>query len=310
MLGAYLAARVVALLAPVVAIPILLGSSVLRLLLAYRRGLPLPRDQVRRALLLGALTLAGIGCLGWAGLVEPYGLEVSETTVASPHLGPGERLRIVHLTDTHLQGSYPPVDGLAERLAALQPDLVVFTGDAATTEQDLAAFNALLRRLPARLGRYAVRGNHELSFLRPGIFEDAAVELTGAPVTVPGTKVTLCGAPWGEEERVLACLERAPGGARVVAFHTPDAVEEIARLGPDLYLAGHTHGGQIRLPLLGAIVVPSRFDKRYEAGLYRVAQTALYVSRGLGMEPQPAPQLRFLCRPEIAVIDLVAERRD
>ena len=80
----------------------------------------------------------------------------------------------------------------------------------------------------------------------------------------------------------------------------PDAVET----GVDLYLAGHTHGGQLRLPLFGALVTSSDFWKRYEAGRYREGQTTLYVSRGLGMEGLGAPRARFLAPPEIVVWDL------
>jgi predicted MPP superfamily phosphohydrolase len=75
----------------------------------------------------------------------------------------------------------------------------------------------------------------------------------------------------------------------------------------DLYLAGHTHGGQIRLPLFGAVFTASSYGKRYEQGLYEIGETTLYVSRGLGMEGQGAPRARFLCPPEIVAVDLVGE---
>jgi predicted MPP superfamily phosphohydrolase len=75
----------------------------------------------------------------------------------------------------------------------------------------------------------------------------------------------------------------------------PEAVE----LGVDLYLCGHTHGGQIRLPGFGALITSSEFWKRYEMGRYEENGTTLYVSRGLGMEGLGAPRARFLSRPEI-----------
>lgn len=85
----------------------------------------------------------------------------------------------------------------------------------------------------------------------------------------------------------------------------PDLVEDLT--GADLYLAGHTHGGQVRVPGYGALVTFSRFDKKYEMGRYDVNGTALYVHRGVGFEPG-LPKVRFLCRPEIAVFDLVGTR--
>ena len=93
----------------------------------------------------------------------------------------------------------------------------------------------------------------------------------------------------------------------IFAHHYPDEIYEAAKHGVDLYLAGHTHGGQVALPLYGALVTLSRYGKRFEAGLYHVGETALYVSRGIGMEGGTAPRVRFWARPEIAVIDLVAK---
>ena len=83
--------------------------------------------------------------------------------------------------------------------------------------------------------------------------------------------------------------------------HTPDVIRDAARLDVDLMLSGHTHGGQIRLPLLGATVVPSRYGHRYAAGEFHVEGTTLYVSRGLGTVRFP---IRFLCRPELALLTL------
>ena len=78
----------------------------------------------------------------------------------------------------------------------------------------------------------------------------------------------------------------------------------VAHLGVDGYLAGHTHGGQWRVPGFGALVTSSRFGKRYEAGLYRERRTRLYVSRGLGMEGFGTPRARLFCPPEVVVLDL------
>ena len=75
----------------------------------------------------------------------------------------------------------------------------------------------------------------------------------------------------------------------------------------DLYLCGHTHGGQVALPLYGALITLSKFGKKYESGMYESNGTILYVNRGLGLEPKPAPQVRFFARPEITVFDIVPE---
>ena len=85
----------------------------------------------------------------------------------------------------------------------------------------------------------------------------------------------------------------------------PSGVNAAAENGADLCLAGHIHGGQVRLPWYGAIVTLSKTGKKYEAGLYRVKDTWLYVNRGIGMEGSCAPRVRFNCRPEVTVLDMV-----
>lgn len=90
----------------------------------------------------------------------------------------------------------------------------------------------------------------------------------------------------------------------LLLYHSPDLMPEAARAGVDLFLAGHTHGGQIRLPLIGALVTSSIYWKRYEMGLYTEGHTRLYVSRGIGMEGLGAPRARFLCPPEIELFEL------
>ena len=95
-----------------------------------------------------------------------------------------------------------------------------------------------------------------------------------------------------------------PDAYTLLLYHTPDLIEAAAAEGVDLYLAGHTHGGQVRLPFYGAIVTFSYYGKAYEMGRYTVDQTTLYVTRGVGMEGLGLPRLRFLCPPEIVLINL------
>lgn len=99
----------------------------------------------------------------------------------------------------------------------------------------------------------------------------------------------------------------------IYLHHTPDAVEELLAREPgqrvDLFLCGHTHGGQVCLPFWGAIVTFSRQHKKYERGLYRVGDVSMYVNRGVGLEGGAVPRLRFLSRPEVVVIDLVCRPR-
>ena len=86
-----------------------------------------------------------------------------------------------------------------------------------------------------------------------------------------------------------------------------DGISEVlraARLGVDLHLAGHTHGGQVALPFYGAVITLSKYGKRYERGLYREEGTWLYVNRGIGLEGRFAPRVRFFARPEVTLIEI------
>jgi hypothetical protein len=167
----------------------------------------------------------------------------------------------------------------------------------------------LFARIEAPLGRFAAQGNQDVAYrAETDLFGGVAVELTGEPQAVGDGRAVLCGAPYPNGGVLERCLRASEGRLRIVAYHTPDLVEDLAPLGPDLYLAGHTHGGQVRVPLYGAVVTMSELGKRYEMGRYTVGSTALYVNRGVGMEGGLAPRVRFLCRPEIAVIDLVGSK--
>lgn len=104
-------------------------------------------------------------------------------------------------------------------------------------------------------------------------------------------------------------LAQVPDRAyKLLLYHSPDLIEAAAAGGIDLYLAGYTHGGQIRLPFYGAIFTSSRLGKRYEMGRYTVDKTTLYVNRGLGIEGSLAPRARFLYPPGITVVEIGPNR--
>ncbi|MCA1553353.1 MAG: metallophosphoesterase, partial [Chloroflexi bacterium] len=91
----------------------------------------------------------------------------------------------------------------------------------------------------------------------------------------------------------------------ILLYHSPDLAPQAAALGTiDLQLAGHTHGGQVRLPFYGALLTSSLYGKQLEMGLYQLRDMLLYVSRGVGLEGMGAPRARFRCRPEVTLITL------
>jgi predicted MPP superfamily phosphohydrolase len=108
-----------------------------------------------------------------------------------------------------------------------------------------------------------------------------------------------------DTERLDAAMERVPPDAfTLLLYHSPDLIHEAAARRVDLYLGGHTHGGQLRLPLLGPIVTGSKYGRRYAAGLFEADGTRMYISQGIGFEGGGMPRARFLCRPEIVSIEL------
>jgi hypothetical protein len=263
------------------------------------------------------LGLAAVGCLcvlyGW--LVEPYWLAVTHVRIETPKFPAGARpMRIVHISDLHCDPKVRLEEHLPGEIAAENPDLIVFTGDAINSPDGLPNFKRLLTRLAVIAPTFVVKGNWD-SWYWPHLDlygGTGARELDGdaVPVTLGGSTVWVSGVAVEGEARIGRALGAMPPDAfQVFLYHYPDEIAQIAERGVDLYCAGHIHGGQVALPFYGALLTLSKFGKRYEAGLYRVGSTSLYVSRGIGMEGGPkAPRVRFCARPEVTVIDVVPAR--
>jgi uncharacterized protein len=264
--------------------------------------------------------------LAYGSLVEPFRVQVSRLEISSPRLprgagNPGCSLRIVQVSDLHVERLTRRDRALPGLVDGLDPDLLVLTGDYLNTTYNddpraTADLADLLVQIRAGRDCYAIWGTPQVDhphLLRPvleaagiTVLEDRAVEVCGAGyrLWIMGVNCTYDLAADGERLGRLVA-EAPPGAPTLLLYHTPDLMPQAARLGVDLYLAGHTHGGQWRVPGLGAIVTSSRHGKRYEAGHYQEGNTHLYVSRGLGMEGFGAPRARFFCPPELVVVDLL-----
>jgi predicted MPP superfamily phosphohydrolase len=242
-------------------------------------------------------------------------LRVTHFTLRVPGL-PVDRLRVVHLTDLHVSEALPksyPAQVLSEARAA-EPDLLVMTGDYISRAERLPLLVAWLEALPAaRYGAFAVLGNHDYwtgqaEQIRAAL-EQARVNVLTAEcqkVALSATAtLTLCGSdgPWGPALDPSQLKAAQSGSLATLALsHTPDNIYDFAELGVSAVFAGHTHGGQMRVPGLGALIIPSRYGRRFDQGHFRVEQTHLFVSAGVGAD---APPLRLWCPPEILVVDLL-----
>jgi predicted MPP superfamily phosphohydrolase len=282
----------------------------LALFFAERRGwLVRSRFAIVSGRLAGGVVAISAACFLWALFIEAEWLEVTHETVFTAKWPKGQRLRLAHVSDLHVDRDSRALTRLTRVLEAEQVDLVVFTGDSINELGATKLFRTTLGGLPSRFGRVAVRGNHdvfrwaEIDLFGGGV----ATELVGkGPLILQGGALAVCGAAFGKYDTLPDCLAGAPKGAFVIlAYHSPDLVEAIDPK-PDLYLAGHTHGGQVALPGYGALVTFSAFDKKYEAGRYEVGPITLLVNRGVGFEPF-LPRIRFWARPELSLVDVVGQ---
>ena len=167
----------------------------------------------------------------------------------------------------------------------------------------------LLSDLKARDGMLAILGNHDYwaggdevkaamsaKGVRFIINSSTTIRRGSAELPVFGVDEVYRGEP--DIEAAFARVNRS--GPRIGVTHHPDLIDQLADRRIDLIVCGHTHGGQIRFPFFGAIVVPSRHEGRYASGFHRVGAALMYVSRGIGA----VPPIRILCRPEIATFIL------
>ncbi|MCX7681922.1 MAG: metallophosphoesterase [Anaerolineae bacterium] len=270
-----------------------------------------------------AANLAISALEAYAYIIEPLAVETTHLTLAFDDLdAQAPPVRIVHLTDIHVERFGPRETAIIRQVNALKPDLILLTGDYLnlsylTDPTAIAHFRELLAQLQAPHGAYAVRGSLESEpEYMARLVEGTGVrwlEQEAVTVEVRGQRVTLVGVAcshkqWRDTARLAEAMKGLPADAfTILLYHSPDLIHEVATYEVDLYLAGHTHGGQIRLPLYGAIITGSAYGQRYASGLFREGSTTMYVSRGIGLEGGAAPRVRFLSRPEVVSIDLVGK---
>lgn len=265
-----------------------------------------PLSRRRKA----TLALAGLGfpCMAWGYFVEPYLVQVTHTRLTSPRLAGATRpVRLVLISDVHSNAQPRLEEKLPAVIAAERPDLIVFAGDATNAADGVPVFQALMRRLVAIAPVYAVRGNWDAHAGYDALAGTGAIDLrrTVVPLEVAGARLVVAGVGFDSTYAIPDVLRAVPNeGFRIFVHHWPDEIEAVEKRGLELYLAGHTHGGQVALPLYGAIVTLSSYGLRFARGLHQVGPTTLYVTRGIGMEGGHAPRVRFCARPEVTVLEL------
>ncbi|MCS7266222.1 MAG: metallophosphoesterase [Armatimonadetes bacterium] len=260
-----------------------------------------PKVRLTFTLLFTLLAL----CFFYAAFIEPNWLELTEVDLSTTKLNEGTKLTLVQLSDLHSTGKERLEKRLLSIVNSYRPDLIFLKGDYLNSHDGVPIVRKLLRRLKAKHGIFAVMGNWDVwYFADVPVFEGTKVKvLDGDTVRlkVNGCWVYIAGVSVENEGALEQSLrKRRPTDFAVLLYHSPDLIEDASRLGVDLYLSGHTHGGQVALPFYGAIITLSRYGKRFERGLHQVGNTLMYVNRGIGFEGGFLP-LRFCSRPEVTV---------
>ncbi len=286
-----------------------------------RRKMLVDRDLQRAGLVCIGMNVFIILLVIYAFYVEPFMLTTSFINIETQKFHPGSHLRLVQISDLHVERLTRREENLVQQVNALHPDVIVFTGDfpnLSNIDDPLTwkQISQVVSGLAAPYGIYLVNGSNENPERVKQLSRESgtvALENTIQSFNWVGGNISLVGVNMARDPALslsnfnTTIQGMDPDVYTILLFHTPDLIKAAASSHVDLYLAGHTHGGQIRLPFYGAIVTSSAFFKDYEMGLYQVGSTKLYVSRGIGMEGLDAPRARFLASPEIVVIDLIGK---
>ncbi len=283
-----------------------------------------PRPITRRIFLKGGL-IAAAGLAVYAGEIERHFIDVSHHVVAIEGLPSAfEGARIAQLSDIHLDEYTEPLflEHAVKVVNDLNLDYVFLTGDFITDGMTSRRFTVgaawqcanILRDLKCPQ-RYAVLGNHDVligsKVVRTALNDNGIPVLVNActPLERAGGRIWLAGLDDAAESHPridLAIPERIRGIAEepvILLCHEPDFADEVAMHAAQavaLMLSGHTHGGQVRVPLIGPINLPP-LGRKYVEGWFRFGKMQLYVNRGLGTVGVP---FRFNCPPEISVFTL------
>ncbi|HKU73589.1 MAG TPA: metallophosphoesterase [Pyrinomonadaceae bacterium] len=299
----------------VISIAVLLGL----LLFLFNEIRRAPRWGKRLRILFAVIVLLLAGVAFWAFLIEPGRLVVREQTIQIDNWPPDlDGLRIAVLADIHVDDWFiddKKLRTIVERTNQLQPELIVILGDymssngRVTRRVEPEHFGAILKDLRAPLGVYSVLGNHDWWYsggqVRRGLEKNGIQVLENEVIhfDVRGTQLWLVGLAdlWTRRQSVSDTIAMVPEGKPMIALiHNPDIFPNLPPRVP-LLLAGHTHGGQVRFPLIGSIVESSDHGDRYVMGHVFENNHHLFVTTGIGTSIVP---VRFGLPPEIVLLTI------
>jgi predicted MPP superfamily phosphohydrolase len=274
----------------------------------------LTRRKFMRLTLASTLMLGGN--LAWGGFVEPHWLSLERVDVRLPRLPAAfDGLTIAQLSDFHYDIQFiggSEVDEAVNLANGLGADLIVLTGDYISGHTSIPYAGPCLERLArlqAPLGVYAILGNHDhwsgAEAVAAAVRDHHIPLLRNAavPLERDGARLWLAGVDdvWEKQCHLDRALQGVPRReATILLAHEPDFADEAARYPVDLQLSGHSHGGQVRLPFVGAPILPY-LGRKYPDGLRYAGHLPVYTNRGLGMI---YPTIRWNCPPEVTLFTL------
>jgi hypothetical protein len=279
----------------------------------------------RQFLYTGAAAVAGVAGLGTDGYLESYRLQLKKIEIPLRRLPPQlDGFTIVQLSDFHYEKEFSaiPIRRSVDLVNSLHPDLVVFTGDFVTVPMFRFGLHAarmaanavfpcaaVLSHIKSRMGAFAILGNHDAhsnpALVAAGLRAHGISLLKNScvPIEHGGARFWLAGiddALEGEPD-LGAAIEKIPAGEPIVLLaHEPDFADEAALTPVDLQLSGHSHGGQIWIPGIGAPWLPP-LARHYPRGFYNIEKMILYTNIGIGTIRAP---IRINCIPEVTHITL------
>lgn len=255
----------------------------------------------------------------YARFAEPHMLDIHYENIVSEHVSKNKTVKIVQFSDTHLSDYFniEDLDSVIEKINGESPDIVVFTGDLIDHFNDYSYKGNIdriweaLGKIEAPLGKYAVYGNHDYG--GGGVKAYSTIMAKSGFVTLVNENVKL--EEYGlnivglddsifgnvDDRKLSSCIDQ--NCYNLIISHEPDIIDSFLEYDIDLFLSGHSHGGQVNIPVISTNMLPALAEK-YTRGIYEFENhrdTVLYVNVGIGTSQVP---FRFMAVPEISVFML------
>ena len=268
-----------------------------------------------------SLLVASTGGYYYAKEIEPKSLAITRHIISHPRIPQGfNQFKMIQFSDTHLGFQYTleQLNKLVDRINQLKPDVVFFTGDLMDEPNKFANSNQIipiLLKINAPFGKFAIYGNHDHGGYGTDLYHTIMDHSGFVVLKNKGFEIKLADqssihiiglddAMLGNPNLAEAMEELPSDSYKILLAHEPDLAEKVVGQGVHFQLSGHSHGGQVKIPFVGALITPP-YSQLYQEGFYEIGDSAnpltLYVNRGLGTTRLP---FRFLAKPELTIFTL------